>query len=144
VFERFIARQFLKDNLTLFGYDLRFRPEESGVGEVSRSSAPYLVDASTMVFHWETLTGNAPAFVSLTAAAIPIVAHSQKFRLFRRRDPGLFCGGEHAREGAHVWIAAATSETKNNTEQAPRRRRLNRASGNDSCVLADSGFPFAG
>jgi len=51
VFERFIARQaILKDNLTLFGYDLRFRAEESGVGEVSRSSAPYLVDASTMVF----------------------------------------------------------------------------------------------
>jgi len=36
--------------LTLFGYDLRFRAEESGVGEASRSSAAYLVDASTMVF----------------------------------------------------------------------------------------------
>jgi c-di-GMP-related signal transduction protein len=72
VFERFIARQaILKDNLTLFGYDLRFRAEESGVGEVSRSSAPYLVNTSATVFHWETLTGNAPAFVSLTAAAIP-------------------------------------------------------------------------
>jgi c-di-GMP-related signal transduction protein len=51
--------------LTLFGYDLRYRAEESGVGEVSRSSAPYLVDASAMLFHRETLTGNAPAFVSL-------------------------------------------------------------------------------
>jgi c-di-GMP-related signal transduction protein len=54
VFERFIARQaILKDNLTLFGYDLRLRAEESGVGEASRSCAAYLVDASTMVF-WET------------------------------------------------------------------------------------------
>jgi hypothetical protein len=43
-----------------------------------------------------------------------------------------------------VLIAALTSEAKNNAEQAPRRRRLKRASGNDSCVLADSGFPFAG
>jgi c-di-GMP-related signal transduction protein len=35
VFERFMARQaILKDNLTLFGYDLRFRAEESGLGEV--------------------------------------------------------------------------------------------------------------
>src|SRR5947209_4232867 len=66
VFERFIARQaILKDNLTLFGYDLRFRAGEYGVGEASRSSAAYLVDASTMVFHWESLTANALAFVSL-------------------------------------------------------------------------------
>lgn len=34
MFERFIARQaILKDNLTLFGYGLRFRAEEFGVGE---------------------------------------------------------------------------------------------------------------
>ena len=51
MFERFIARQaVLKDNLGLFGYDLRFHAEESAVGEVSRSSAAYLVDDSTMVF----------------------------------------------------------------------------------------------
>jgi len=48
-----------------------FARRNFGVGEVSRSSAPYLVDTSTMVFHWGTLTANAPAFVSLTAAAIP-------------------------------------------------------------------------
>jgi c-di-GMP-related signal transduction protein len=56
----------------------------------------------------------------------------------------IVCGGESARGRAHVLIAAATSEAKDNTEQAPGRRRLNRASGNHSCVLADSGFPFAG
>jgi hypothetical protein len=44
------SKAILKDNLTLFGYDLRFRAEESGVGEASRSSAAYLVDASAMVF----------------------------------------------------------------------------------------------
>ena len=34
MFERFTARQaILKDNLTLFGYGLRFRAEEFGVGE---------------------------------------------------------------------------------------------------------------
>lgn len=66
MFEPFIARQaILKDNLTLFGYALRFRAEQSGVGEASRSSAAYLVDASTMVFHWGTLTANALVLVSL-------------------------------------------------------------------------------
>jgi hypothetical protein len=44
------GKQFQKDNMTLFGYDLRFCAEESGVGKVSRSSAPYLVAASTVVF----------------------------------------------------------------------------------------------
>jgi len=39
-------------------------------------------------------------------------------------EPGLFCGGEHARDRAHVLMAASTRETKNNTEQALRRRRL--------------------
>ena len=35
MFERFIARQtILRDNSTLFGYDLRIRAEEFGVGEV--------------------------------------------------------------------------------------------------------------
>jgi len=61
VFERFIARQaILKDNLTPLGYE-----EDSRAGAPSGSSAAYLVDASTMVFHWESLTVNALAFVSL-------------------------------------------------------------------------------
>jgi c-di-GMP-related signal transduction protein len=65
LFERFIARQaILKDNLTLLGYELRFRAEDSGSGALSGSSAACLVDASTMLFHWETLTANALAFVS--------------------------------------------------------------------------------
>jgi hypothetical protein len=67
VFERFIARQaILKDNLTLLGYELRFRTDDSGAAAPSGSSAAYLVDASTIVFHWELLTANALAFVSLS------------------------------------------------------------------------------
>jgi c-di-GMP-related signal transduction protein len=66
VFERFIARQaILKDNLTLLGYELRFRAEDSRPGASGASSAAYLADASTMVFHWESLTANSLAFASL-------------------------------------------------------------------------------
>jgi c-di-GMP-related signal transduction protein len=66
VFERFIARQAtLKDNLTLLGYALRFRADDSGAAPPSGSSAAHLVDTSTMAFHWESLTANALAFVSL-------------------------------------------------------------------------------
>jgi len=47
VFERFIARQaILKDNLTLFGYDLRFRAEEFGVGEVIAGKPAKLIRAA--------------------------------------------------------------------------------------------------
>jgi c-di-GMP-related signal transduction protein len=47
VFERFITRQaILKDNLTLFGYDLRFRAEEFGVGEVIGGKPAKLIRAA--------------------------------------------------------------------------------------------------
>jgi len=66
VFERFIARQvILKDNLILLGYELRFRADDSRADASNGSSAARLIDASTMVFHWESLTANALAFVSL-------------------------------------------------------------------------------
>jgi len=66
VCEPFIARQaILKGNLTLLGHELRFRAHDSGAAPPGGSSAESLVDASTMVFHWESLTANALAFVSL-------------------------------------------------------------------------------
>ena len=66
MFERFIARQaILNDNLTLLGYDLQFRKDDSGVPGAAAWSASYVVDASTMVFHWESLTGNNLAFVAM-------------------------------------------------------------------------------
>jgi c-di-GMP-related signal transduction protein len=66
VFERFIARQAIfKDNLTLLGYELRFRANDSRAGASNGFSAAYLIDASTMVIHWESLTANALAFASL-------------------------------------------------------------------------------
>ncbi|HEY1422597.1 MAG TPA: HDOD domain-containing protein [Candidatus Acidoferrum sp.] len=61
MFERFISRHAIfKDNLTLLGYDLRFRAE----GGVTPESSPaaYAIDSATMVFHWESLTANWPAF----------------------------------------------------------------------------------
>jgi EAL and modified HD-GYP domain-containing signal transduction protein len=64
VFKRFISRQAIfKDNLTLLGYDLRFRGE--GGATPQSSPAAYLMDSATMVFHWESLTGNSPAFFTL-------------------------------------------------------------------------------
>jgi EAL and modified HD-GYP domain-containing signal transduction protein len=63
VFEQFISRQaILKDNLTLLGYDLRFREEDLQAAS-RRTSAAYLADASTMVFHWESLTAGRLAFI---------------------------------------------------------------------------------
>ncbi len=65
MFERFIARQaILKDNLTLLGYDLRFRAEVAG--EVAATgTAASLIDSSTMVFRWESPVGNSLAFFSM-------------------------------------------------------------------------------
>ena len=64
MFERFISRHAIfKDNLTLLGYDLRFRRE--GASTPESSPAAYLMDSATMVFHWETLTGNSFAFFTL-------------------------------------------------------------------------------
>ena len=64
MFERFIARHAIfKDNLTLLGYDLRFRAE--GTNNPESSPAAYLMDSATMVFHWEALTGNSFAFFTL-------------------------------------------------------------------------------
>jgi c-di-GMP-related signal transduction protein len=69
VFERFIARHaILRDNLTLLGYDLHFREADSNCPEKRAWSAAYLIDASTMVFHWESLTANNLTFVSLLTA----------------------------------------------------------------------------
>lgn len=66
MFERFIARQAIqKDNLTLLGYELRFRANDSRAGASNGFPAAYLIDASTMVFHRESLTANALAFASL-------------------------------------------------------------------------------
>jgi c-di-GMP-related signal transduction protein len=74
VFQRFIARQaILNDNLSLLGYSLRFRPpgpqsldaDEAASNGGSGSSAAYVIDSSTMVFHWESLTGNGLAFIKL-------------------------------------------------------------------------------
>src|SRR5271165_2216513 len=66
MFERFIARQaILKDNLTLLGYDLRFRAEGAGESVAKGSSAHFLIDSSTMVFRWESLVGHGLAFISL-------------------------------------------------------------------------------
>ena len=68
MFERFIARQaILKDNLALLGYDLRFRSQDASDGQTSASSAAYLIDSATMVFHWESLTANTLAFIALGA-----------------------------------------------------------------------------
>jgi c-di-GMP-related signal transduction protein len=65
MFERFVARQaILKDNLTLLGYDLRFRAEAVGESPATGSSAAFLIDSSTMVFRWETLVGSGLAFFS--------------------------------------------------------------------------------
>ena len=66
MFERFIARQaILKDNLTLLGYDLRFRTEESGENPAKGAATAYLIDSSTMVFRWESLVGIAWRFSRL-------------------------------------------------------------------------------
>jgi c-di-GMP-related signal transduction protein len=63
MFERFVARQaILKDNLTLLGYDLRFRAEAAIESSDARSPAVFLIDSSTMVFRWETLVGSGLAF----------------------------------------------------------------------------------
>jgi c-di-GMP-related signal transduction protein len=67
MFERFIARQaILKDNLTLLGYDLRFRAETESEGAASGTAAACLIDSSTMVFRWESLVGNSLAFFSMS------------------------------------------------------------------------------
>lgn len=64
MFEQFISRHAIfKDNLTLLGYDLRFRAE-GGVAPES-SPAAYVIDSATMVFHWESITGKSPAFFTL-------------------------------------------------------------------------------
>jgi c-di-GMP-related signal transduction protein len=56
MFERFIARQaILKDNLTLLGYDLQFRSQDTN-GGATTSTAAFLINSATMVFHWESLT----------------------------------------------------------------------------------------
>jgi EAL and modified HD-GYP domain-containing signal transduction protein len=63
VFEQFISRQaILKDNLSLLGYDLRFRSEDLQA-DSGRTSAAYLADATTMTFHWESLTAGHLAFI---------------------------------------------------------------------------------
>ena len=65
MFERFIARQaILKDNLTLLGYDLRFRSQAAGESTAAGTPAAFLIDSSTMVFRWETLVGSGLAFFS--------------------------------------------------------------------------------
>jgi c-di-GMP-related signal transduction protein len=66
MFERFIARQaILKDNLTLLGYDLQFRSQDTNGGGAKTSTAAYLIDSATMVFHWESLTASALAFFAV-------------------------------------------------------------------------------
>ena len=66
MFQRFIARQaILRDDLTLLGYDLRFRSDDGDDGATRGSSSAYLIVSSSMVFHWESLTGNGLAFISL-------------------------------------------------------------------------------
>jgi c-di-GMP phosphodiesterase len=66
VFQRFIARQaILRDDLTLLGYDLRFRSDDGDDGATRGSSSAYLIVSSSMVSHWESLTGNGLAFISL-------------------------------------------------------------------------------
>jgi len=66
VFQRFIARQaILRDDLTLLGYDLRFRSGDGDDGATRGSSSAYLIVSSSMVSHWESLTGNGLAFISL-------------------------------------------------------------------------------
>ncbi|HVO57356.1 MAG TPA: HDOD domain-containing protein [Dongiaceae bacterium] len=75
MFERFITRQpILKDNLSLLGYDVRFRPEKNGNGGEANADAVHagalLMDAATMVFHWETVVGQRLAFVELGAQEV--------------------------------------------------------------------------
>lgn len=65
MFDRFIARHaILKDNLTLLGYDLLFRPSPAGLTPHATPPAAYTIDASTMVFAWESLVGPGLAFIS--------------------------------------------------------------------------------
>jgi c-di-GMP-related signal transduction protein len=65
VFERFVARQAIfNDNLTLLGYDPRFRGE-AGSATPENSPGAYFIDSATTAFHWETLIGCSPAFVVL-------------------------------------------------------------------------------
>lgn len=59
----FIARQaILKDNLSLLGYDLLFRSADASPD--ASPSAAFTIDASTMVFPWESLVGHGLAFIS--------------------------------------------------------------------------------
>jgi len=44
---------------------MRFRSDDADDGEARGSSSAYLIDSSTMVFNWESLTGNGLAFISL-------------------------------------------------------------------------------
>jgi len=65
VFERFIARHaILRDNFTLLGYDLLFRSPQPGLGPHTTAPAAYTIDASIMVFPWESLVGHGLAFIS--------------------------------------------------------------------------------
>ena len=66
MFEPFIARQaILKDNLTLFAYELRFRAEDSGAGQPSRSPRHTWSMLPLSCCRWESLTANALAIVAL-------------------------------------------------------------------------------
>jgi c-di-GMP-related signal transduction protein len=65
MFERFISRQaILRDNLTVLGYDLRFRPEANNHHGSSEPHAAFGIDSATMVFRWETLVAQSLAFFS--------------------------------------------------------------------------------
>jgi c-di-GMP-related signal transduction protein len=112
VFERFIARQaILKDNLTLLGYDIRFRAEDASRGASRTSCAAYLMDSSTMVFCWESLTAHGLAFfvvgeqdlltgaplilprrktVVVISAAVPCTPEVIMARELSSREPGGF------------------------------------------------------
>lgn len=71
MFERFISRQpILKDNLALLGYQLSFRAEEPVADPRTASPAAFLADSATMVFHWETLTADTLAFITVGEAEL--------------------------------------------------------------------------
>jgi c-di-GMP-related signal transduction protein len=65
MFEHFIAgHSILRDNLTLLGYNLAFRPVTPGVVPPQPApSAAYTIDAATMVYSWESLVGSYLAFI---------------------------------------------------------------------------------
>ena len=61
---------------------MRFRSDDADDGGARGSSSAYLIDSSTMVFHWESLTGNGLAFISLglqelLSGAALILPHSK-------------------------------------------------------------------